>query len=292
MIICTLQQILTICQGRVIMANVYAEATDSWRRLTDNSSWANARGTVSSSSSGGSSSASHYNFGIFNAYTGGRGANTYYCSRTFFEFDLSGESGTVSSAYFRVYVDNVGTNATNESTIYVVNATALADGHADYGNVFEIGVEGVWANLTKEHQLIYDQKFSEQKRKVICNNCDRSGINTMGWNHADYGNVFSSGTTIGTLLGSGESTTTDGYLNITLNSAGISALNSAVGSGTLTIGCMGYYDYNNSAPPLGGDLASIKFTFADYTGTSRDPYLNITYAAAAADNAIFFGTNF
>ena len=220
------------------MANVYAEATDSWRRLTDNSSWANARGTVSSSSSGGSSSASHYNFGIFNAYTGGRGANTYYCSRTFFEFDLSGESGTVSSAYFRVYVDNVGTNATNESTIYVVNATALADGHADYGN------------------------------------------------------VFSSGTTIGTLLGSGESTTTDGYLNITLNSAGISALNSAVGSGTLTIGCMGYYDYNNSAPPLGGDLASIKFTFADYTGTSRDPYLNITYAAAAEDNAIFFGTNF
>ena len=34
----------------------------------------------------------------------------------------------------------------------------------DYGNVFDIGIEGVWANLTKEHQLIYDQKFSEQKR--------------------------------------------------------------------------------------------------------------------------------
>jgi hypothetical protein len=51
----------------------------------------------------------------------------------------------------------------------------------DYGNVFEIGIEGVWANLTKEHQLIYAQEFSEQKRKLICNNCDRSGINSMGW---------------------------------------------------------------------------------------------------------------
>ena len=220
------------------MATVYAETNDSWRRITDSSSWANARGTVSSSSNSGSSSQTYYGFSIFNQYSGGRGGNNYYCSRTFFEFDLSGESGTVSSAYFKVYVDNQGTAATNESTIYVVNATALADGHADYGN------------------------------------------------------VFSSGTTIGTLLGSIESTTTDGYHNIAFNSAGISALNSAVGSGTLTIGCMGYYDYNNSAPSLGGNTARIKFTFADYTGTSRDPYLDITYAAAATDNAVFFGTNF
>ncbi len=51
----------------------------------------------------------------------------------------------------------------------------------DYGNVFEIGVAGVWANLTKEHQLIYDQKFSDGKRKLICNDCNRAGINTNGW---------------------------------------------------------------------------------------------------------------
>ena len=52
----------------------------------------------------------------------------------------------------------------------------------DYGNVFEIGVEGVWANLTKEHQLIYDQKYSDGKRKLICNDCSRAGINTNQWN--------------------------------------------------------------------------------------------------------------
>ena len=51
----------------------------------------------------------------------------------------------------------------------------------NYGNVFDIGIAGVWANLTREHQLIYDQEFSEKKLKLICNNCDRSGINSMGW---------------------------------------------------------------------------------------------------------------
>ena len=51
----------------------------------------------------------------------------------------------------------------------------------DYGNVFEIGIEGVWAKLTKEHQLIYDQNYSEKKQRLICNNCDRSGINSLGW---------------------------------------------------------------------------------------------------------------
>ena len=55
----------------------------------------------------------------------------------------------------------------------------------NYGNVFDIGIEGVWANLTKEHQLIFDQKFSEEKTKLICNNCDRAGINSMGWKLKD-----------------------------------------------------------------------------------------------------------
>jgi len=46
----------------------------------------------------------------------------------------------------------------------------------DYGNVFEIGVAGVWANLTREHQLIYDQEFSKEKLKLICNDCDRCRV--------------------------------------------------------------------------------------------------------------------
>lgn len=51
----------------------------------------------------------------------------------------------------------------------------------DYGNVFEIGIAGVWKNLTEEHKLIYKQKWDERKQKLICNDCNRSGINSFGW---------------------------------------------------------------------------------------------------------------
>ena len=51
----------------------------------------------------------------------------------------------------------------------------------DYGNVFEIGIEGVWANLTKEHELIYEQKYSARKLKLICNDCNRAGISNGGF---------------------------------------------------------------------------------------------------------------
>ena len=221
------------------MAIIYAGTNDSWRRITDSSSWSNARGDVSSSAGAGTTSGSYYNFAVYNRYVGGRGGNNYYCSRVFLEFDLSGESGTASSVDLKIYSDNLGTDATNEKTVYAVQATALADSNDDFGN------------------------------------------------------IFSSGTTLGTLLGSAEISTTLGYHSITLNTAGVSAVNSAIGSGSLIIGVMGYYDYNNSTPSLGGNYGQQQVYFSDYTGTSRDPKLDITYAAATAeDNATFFGTNF
>ncbi len=49
------------------------------------------------------------------------------------------------------------------------------------GSIFDIGIKGVWVNLTKYHKLIYAQEFSKEKLNLICNDCDRSGINTLGW---------------------------------------------------------------------------------------------------------------
>ena len=51
----------------------------------------------------------------------------------------------------------------------------------DMGSIFDIGIKGVWGNLTKYHKLIYAQEFSQDKLKLICNNCDRAGINSAGW---------------------------------------------------------------------------------------------------------------
>ena len=108
---------------------------------------------------------------------------------------------------------------------------------------------------------------------------------------ADYGNCFSSGTTLGTEIVTKISTsTTAGYHNFTVNSDGITAMQSKIGSGTFTICLMGSrFDHGNTAPSLGGGYTKIKCYYANYTGTSRDPKIDITYAV---DNSVFFGCNF
>lgn len=104
----------------------------------------------------------------------------------------------------------------------------------------------------------------------------------------DRGNVFSSGTTLGTLLGSGTISSTLGYHDITLNSGGITAINNAVGTGTLTVGLMTYYDYNNVAPST--TLTTIysrhKIYYSESSSTSNDPKLTITFDTGYSNNVM------
>ena len=93
--------------------------------------------------------------------------------------------------------------------------------------------------------------------------------------------MFSSGTTLGTTLASGQISTTRQYHTITGNADLLTAINNAVGSGTLTVGVMGYYDYRIAAgistdwPSIGGDYVRIHMYYSEGTGTSKDPYLEI-----------------
>jgi hypothetical protein len=52
-----------------------------------------------------------------------------------------------------------------------------AEGKTNYGNIFEIGIEGTWKVMQKEHKLIYDKKYSEAKKNLICNTCSRAKFN-------------------------------------------------------------------------------------------------------------------
>ena len=215
------------------MSTVFASSGDSVvekdvSTLIGGASWsATVRGNSSSGGDSQDSTLSAYFFGVWNAKFMGRGTtNTWELNRSFFPFDLSGESGTVTSAELKVYVDNLGDTGTNPSTVYAVVATDLAN------------------------------------------------------NTGDFGNVFSSGTTLGTLIGSTTISTTAGYHTWTVSSEGVSRINTLIGSGgTLTVGLMGYYDYNNTDPTTSNE-AKIQVYYSERTGTSQDPKLELTFAAA------------
>ena len=207
------------------MSIVYASSGDMHVRDTSTSSWSDAQGDASTTGIFANTTANQFNFSIYNVYTGGRGTNTYTCLRSYYPFDLSGESGTVTSATISLYQANLGTQADEEATVRLVEATALAGGNADYGNCY----------------------------------------------------TGASGTTRGTTFAEAQVSSGYGYVNYDLNSAGITAVNNAIGSGTLTVAALGYYDWNNSAPSLGGNYVKIFSFYSEKGGTTVDPKLTLTF---------------
>lgn len=206
---------------------VYSTTADSFVTHIDGTSAANVVGDATDSGNFHSNTSTNYTLGVYNRTLSGRfGGTSFRNYRSFYVFDLSSYSGTATDADFYFYSDNLGTNATNESTIYVVQATSLAGSTADFGN------------------------------------------------------VFSSGTTLGTTFASGQVSTTRQYHTITGNADLLTAINNVVGSGTLTVGVMGYYDYRYAAgistawPAIGGNYSRIHLYYSD-GGTSKATYLEI-----------------
>tara|TARA_R100000951_G_scaffold36460_1_gene31222 strand:+ start:597 stop:1319 length:723 start_codon:yes stop_codon:yes gene_type:complete len=149
-------------------------------------------------------SAQNFDEGVHNGKFQGRGtSNTWECNRSLFPFDLSGESGTVASAQFKVYSDNLGDTGTNQSTVFLTNWNALDGDTGDY---------------------------------------DLPGTLTS--------------------FGSTTISTTAGYHTIDINSDGITAINSVMASGTLTVGLLGYYDYNDTDPGTSNEV-KIKIYYAN-----------------------------
>ena len=140
--------------------------------------------------------------------------------------------------------------------------------------------------------------------KIYCDNIGSTGILagtiltgassiSTAVDTGDYGNVYSSGTTWFDNYSSVVSiSTTAGYHSFVLNSDGISALQSAIGSGgTFTCALVSNIsDHVGAAPSGGGDYTRIAVTYKEWVSTIRDPKLEINYAIT--DNATFFGANF
>jgi hypothetical protein len=57
-----------------------------------------------------------------------------------------------------------------------------ATGQTDFGNVFDIGISGVWKNVAQYHDLIYNNTYTETKKNMMCNTCSRAKFD---WNDAE-----------------------------------------------------------------------------------------------------------
>ena len=122
---------------------------------------------------------------------------------------------------------------------------------------------------------------------------EATAYQSIGGGVEDHGNVFSSGTTWHNDISNAVPiSTTAGYHTFTINSDGITLINSKIGSGTVTVGLVGHWnDYLEQIPTGGGDYSKFLVRYADWLGTGSAPKMEITYAAVTA-NATFFGANF
>ena len=219
-------------------------------------------------------------------------------------------------------VDAYGTNATSDShwnaaqgnattdggvwsngaSVYsfgVYNGSFRARGSNDYRCyrsyfVFGIGSEeGTVESATISIYLDNLGSTISDREKVIL--VEATDLQSLGGSVADHGNVYSTGSTWHDDISDIISTTTAArYYEFTMNSDGIALIQNKIdSSASMTIGLAGWYhDYSENSPLGGGEYTKIQVTYSNNIGTSRDPKVDITYAAAVTDNATFFGANF
>jgi uncharacterized Fe-S cluster-containing radical SAM superfamily protein len=73
----------------------------------------------------------------------------------------------------------------------MVDGTAVlccddATKQTNFGNVFEIGIEGVWDRLREYHNMIYSKQYSDRKKNMICNTCSRAKFKWRDEHRAEF----------------------------------------------------------------------------------------------------------
>ena len=112
----------------------------------------------------------------------------------------------------------------------------------------------------------------------------------LAGNSGDFGNIFVP--PIGSILplaGPQVVGGVAGYDSFPLSAQGLSLLQESINtSTTFSFALIDYnYDALNTQPSLGGDYTQIDAHFQEYTGSTRDPYIECIIG-----NGLFFGANF
>ena len=187
------------------------------------------------------------------------------------------------------------------SSYYVQNSHTSGRG----GDTYQIGryfLEFDTSNInnTLSHASLNIYGNSLGTLDVILLKSDQTGAIST----ADYNNIDGAAFPLGVSNGAGAGTmniaavtiyanevttwSTSGYNDITLNAQALADMRD---DSTVYIALVNFdYDLKDVEPTDATGRNGLYYT--NYTGTSRDPYIDYTLATVTTDNSIFFGTNF
>ena len=201
-------------------------------------------------------------------------------------------SSTTSFAHCR---DNSGASfwsvsGITVSTQGVATYKATARGAATwyiYRSFFYFDTSGITGTVDSATLKIYGRSYTTGDLIAVKSNSDITNLSGSdfdaidGWNSSGVDNESNV-----TKYSSEISTWSSGYNDITLTS---DALTDMENDNTLYVCLMNYdYDLKNVDPGTATDTRNGLY-YINYTGTSRDPYIDYTLAAVTApQNALFF----
>ena len=234
-------------------SSVYANSVSDLNVYkTGASTYADAIGDSTTVGSFYSRTATNSSIGVYSREIPSRGGGTVFINgRSYFTFDLSSLSGTATSATARFYLDNWSAGASHNGQVIMVESRT-------YG-----------LNVTS-----YPECYSATNI-----------LTGMGTLETTYSNAT-------------DVSTTAGYHDIACNAACLNDINSKIGTSTSLKICLmsAEFDYKSVNSGTVNNPSTTQYHrtlvyYANYTGTSRDPVLDITFEDGT-DNAILFGTNF
>ena len=205
-------------------------------------------------------------------------------------------SSTTSFAHCRdnAAAPNYAPSTGSSSSVGVATYKATARGSATwyiFRSFFYFDTSGITGTVDSATLRIYGRSYTTGDVIAVKSNSDITNLSTAdfdaieGWNSSGVDNESNV-----TKYSSEISTWSSGYNDITLTS---DALTDMENDNTLYVCLMNYdYDLKNVDPNTATDTKNGLY-YINYTGTSRDPYIDYTLATVTpTDNAIFFGTNF
>ena len=211
---------------------------------------------------------------------------------------------TNQTSWYNARANTTGTGSSSTTTghslaVSAYRVSARGGGYAFniYRSFFFFDTSGISADVDSATFKV--RGFSQAGGDLIAVKSN-SDIETLGT--ADFGSIVGWNTTTdGSGGGDNESNVTkysaeipiwsaSSYNNITLNAQALADMRD---DDTVYI-CLLNYDYDLlDIAPTGYTSHRNGLYYTNYTGTSRDPYIDYDLAeVAATDNAIFFGTNF